>query len=155
MIAHRVSLRRVASAAILFGAGVVHFALAPEHFGEGGLQGASFVVDGLLLVGAAAWLVRSGSAIARLTTSGIAAATALAYVTSRTVGLPVFGHEEWELVGLLTTSAEIASVPLVVLDPRRRGGRALPHVRESVGRSPAGKRNLNQSEGRIRETRCA
>jgi FtsP/CotA-like multicopper oxidase with cupredoxin domain len=115
----------LASAAAAVGAGAVHLDLAPAHFEAGGLWlGLGFVVSGLLLVAGGVGVIAAAGDRARRpswTVLGVAAAvSAEAYFVSRTIGLPAHGREPWDVVGLVTTAAELLVVgaALVVVRPR-------------------------------------
>jgi len=89
-------------------AGLVHLVLVPEHLKEMPALGVLFIVDSVALVAAGLWLFVAERDDAAWATAAVAGATATAYLVSRTIGLPVFGHEEWELLGVLTTLVEVA-----------------------------------------------
>jgi len=120
------TLVRPAVIGVLIAAGLVHLVLTPEHFHEGFTQGTAFAIDGVALVVAGGWLARSRSAAARLGAVGIAVATAAAYLASRTVGLPVFGREGWDLVGSFTSAAELASAALIAVISNEAAGGSTP-----------------------------
>lgn len=87
-------------------AGGVHLALAPEHLRESTMHGWLFVATGasLLLVGG--WLVLTGRVWAWRIAGVISAATVLAYLLSRTIGLPGMPVEAFDLRGIVTASME-------------------------------------------------
>lgn len=100
------------------GSAGVHLALVPEHLHESTLLGAAFLVDGLLL-GAAAVLLADparGGRLARLVVL-LLAATAVAYVLSRTTGLPLLSPnpEPVDALGVITTLCELVGVTACVL----------------------------------------
>lgn len=106
---------RIVAGGIFIAAGAVHLALTSEHFEEGAWQGWLFAVDGLALIGSGLWFVLSRSNPAALTAAGIAILTAVAYLASRTFGLPLFGREPWDSVGLLVTGGELVASALALL----------------------------------------
>src|SRR6266516_531693 len=74
--------------ALLLGAGAVHLALAPSHFGESTAEGVGFLVAAWLQVGLAVALVLRTTR-ARLTGAIVVSAACIAaWAVSRTVGLP-------------------------------------------------------------------
>jgi hypothetical protein len=87
-------------------AGGVHLALAPEHLRESMVHGWLFVATGasLLLVGG--WLVLTGRVWAWRVAGVISAGTVLAYLLSRTIGLPGMPVEAFDLRGIVTSSIE-------------------------------------------------
>ncbi|MGH2725658.1 MAG: hypothetical protein ACRDKS_01650 [Actinomycetota bacterium] len=102
-----------AAGALLLGGGAVHLALTVEHFGEGTMQGVLFLLDGLVLVASGLWLVVSGARLARTMAVLAAVVTVAAYVASRTTGIPVFGRETWDQLGLWTTAGELVAAILI------------------------------------------
>lgn len=87
-------------------AGGVHLALAPGHLRESTVVGWLFAADGALLLLVGGWLVLTGRVWAWRTVGVIAAANVLAYLISRTVGLPGLHLESFELRGVVTSSLE-------------------------------------------------
>jgi hypothetical protein len=125
---------RLGVAGLSLAAGAGHLAAAPAHVTDDLLLGAAFaVVAALQLVWAAAVVV---SASSRIVTLGVAghALVALAWLASRTAGLPAGSHA-WspEVVGVLdacTTLCELLIVAAVTFVPgglftRRAGARAV------------------------------
>jgi len=113
-------------AALSIGAGVIHFALGPEHVVELGPLGYGFYVSGALQVGWAAVLALAlviprgrGEALAfrRLADAGIAinAAILAAWAFSRVIGLPA-GEMPWtpEAIGRPDAVAGALEAVLVV-----------------------------------------
>ena len=86
--------------------GSVHVALAPHHFSESTIYGWLFLADGATLLLAGGVLMLSGHVRAWRAAGLAAAATALAYLISRTAGLPGLHPEVWELKGIFTTAME-------------------------------------------------
>src|SRR5690349_13112791 len=75
-------------AALLVGAGAVHFALAPAHFGESTVEGVGFLVAAWLQIAlAVAVLLRPTRAVI-FTVIGVSAASIGAWALSRIWGLP-------------------------------------------------------------------
>jgi len=87
-------------------AGGVHLALAPEHLRESTVLGWLFVADGAALLLVGGWLVLTGRVWAWRTAGAICAATVLAYLISRTVGLPGLHQEAFDLRGIVVSSME-------------------------------------------------
>jgi hypothetical protein len=105
----RLSGRNLSSALSIF-TGIVHLVLAGPHFDESTWLGTAFLLDGVALMGAGIWLLLSGTQWAIRAVGISAALTALTYVASRTIGLPRMAPEAWDLLGLVTTGAEVAIV---------------------------------------------
>lgn len=87
-------------------AGGVHVARAPHHFTESTLYGWLFLADGAALLLAGGVLMLSGHVWAWRVAGMTAAATALAYLISRTAGLPGLHPEVWDFRGIVTTGLE-------------------------------------------------
>jgi hypothetical protein len=87
-------------------AGGVHLALAPHHLGESTVMGWLFLADGAALLLAAGFLMLSGRVWAWRAVGAVAAITILAYLTSRTIGLPGLHYEPWDLTGIVTSGIE-------------------------------------------------
>jgi hypothetical protein len=109
------------AAVVCAGSAGVHAALVPEHLHESALLGAAFALDAVLLAVAATRVgrprSRNASAVACLL-----AGTALAYVLSRTTGVPVLvtAPEPLDGLGALTTSSELVGVLACLLLILRR-----------------------------------
>lgn len=116
----------VVGAALSIGAGVIHFALGPEHLDELGPLGYGFYLSGVLQVGWAVALLarllvpadRNREPVLRtLATSGIAINVAIlaAWAFSRVVGLPA-GEMPWtpEAIGRPDTITAIFEGALVL-----------------------------------------
>jgi len=98
----------------------IHAALVPEHYQEGGLRlGGAFALSALLL-GVAAVLVSRGTRTALPVV--VLLGTALAYLLSRTTGIPLLidEPEEPDVLGLVTTVAEVVAAAVAVLAPHNR-----------------------------------
>jgi hypothetical protein len=102
--------RQLAAIALVMATGLIHLVEAPEYFGEVKYIGALFVASA---VGAAAsaygiWLL--GVAVA--------GGSLVAYLLSRTIGLPDFREASWEEalepMGLLSIVVEAAFVALAL-----------------------------------------
>ena len=109
-------------------AGGVHVALAPHHFSESTVYGWLFLIDGAALLLGGGVLMLSGHVRAWRAAGMAAAATALAYLISRTAGLPGLHPEVWDLKGIFTTSLEgiVAITALVAGLVADRTGPAAP-----------------------------
>jgi len=103
-------------------AGAVHLGLAGEHFHETAWLGWLFVADGVGLLAAALWLDATGSTPAWRAAAWASGATVVAYVASRTIGLPGQAVEAWDRMGIGTTAAElvVAVAGVVVVSARMR-----------------------------------
>jgi len=101
------------------GAGV-HAALVPEHYEEGGIRlGGAFAVSAVLL-GICALL--SSRSTGRALPVVVLLGTALAYLLSRTTGIPLLidEPEEPDVLGLVTTVAEVVAAAVAALVPHNR-----------------------------------
>lgn len=120
-------------AGLLAAAGVIHVAMVPQHASASTIDGIGFAAAGWFQLGVAALLVarRASRALYVATAVGNVALLAL-YLVSRTVGLPIGGHEGIvEDVGAIDGLAallEVAAVALalyLVAAPEPRPSRAL------------------------------
>jgi len=91
-------------------AGIVHIALAGPHFEEALWLGTAFLVDGLGLGATGIWRLLSGTRRAVSIAGVTATLTVIAFLVSRTLGLPGMEREAWDALGLVTTLAELAIV---------------------------------------------
>jgi hypothetical protein len=105
-------------AALLVGAGAVHLAMAPPHFGESTVEGVGFLVAAWLQVGLGVAVVLRPSrgvitAVIALSTAAIAA-----WAVSRTAGLPFGEHsghaESVTIVDGMTVAMEAAAIVIAV-----------------------------------------
>lgn len=101
-------------AALVAGAGVIHFAMVPTHAAESLVDGIGFAVVGWLQVACAVALAVRPNRRVLGATIAINAVVLLLWALSRTVGLPVGGHvgvvEEIGSIDLLATVFEAAAV---------------------------------------------
>lgn len=108
-------LARTVAALVCAGSAGVHGALVLPHLHESHLLGSAFAVDAALLAVSAARVSerRRGS----LPVAAVLATTALAYVLSRTTGLPgvLPDPEPVDGLGVLTTSWELVGVAVCLL----------------------------------------
>ena len=135
MPATRTGARLVLAAASV-GAGAVHLVHAPAHLGEYLPLGIGFVAAGVLQVLLGLTMVLRGSARVLLASSAVSGAVVVAYVVSRTTGLP-FGPEAFQAEALST--ADVLCFALEV--PVVLGGLLLAR-RPSALRAPLGRRAL-------------
>jgi hypothetical protein len=117
-------IRKLAAAA-LAAVGAIHLILAPEYLTEQLYVGVLFIAGGVALLGLAArlWMrdERPTWLLGALTMAGMG----LGFVLSRTIGLPSFHENEWDLSGLLCLVLEagfvgVATRALVTGGGRRR-----------------------------------
>lgn len=96
----------------------VHAALVPGHYVEGGaLLGGAFLLAALLLAGAG--LLASGGRTAPAAT--VLAGTALAWLLSRTTGIPgLLDREPPDPLGVATTVVEVVAALAAVTLPHQR-----------------------------------
>lgn len=118
--------RRLAAAAIA-AAGLIHLVLFPEYYGEKTYIGVLFAVSVPLSAWVAAVLWRRDDAMAWTSGTLLALGMAVAFVVSRTVGLPGFDESgEWEPAGLASVAVEVgfAALAAPALTRLRGHGRA-------------------------------
>jgi hypothetical protein len=135
--------RHLAGAAALALEIAVHAALVPDHLAEMPYVGVLFALSVVLLVPSLVVLVVRPGAAAWLAGAALCAGLAVAFVVSRTVGLPGY-HEAWTtdhslgLVSLAGDAAYLAAVPWrsvrTAVAQVHRPERRHPHRR---GRRPA------------------
>jgi hypothetical protein len=122
---------RLVLAAGLLGAGVIHAAVAPEHFDEWWAAGTFFVVLAMAEAGAAVAVLARGPAVrtpALLAAGVVSAGPLLVWAVSRTSGLP-FGPEAFEpeavgVADVLSCVLELTTLVLAVVLLRRRSAGA-------------------------------
>ena len=100
-----VPLRRTASAALVATA-LVHVAIVGEYLREARYLGVLFILGAAAAVWAAARLWRGRDVAAWIVGAIVCAGMFVGFLLSRTVGLPGFHEEEWELSGLLSLALE-------------------------------------------------
>ena len=103
--------RRIASVALAL-TGLIHLILAPEYMSEQAYIGGLFIAGGISTLGLAAWLWVRNQPVAWLASAVVCAGMATGFILSRTVGLPGFHEEEWELSGVISVLLEIGVVGL-------------------------------------------
>jgi FtsP/CotA-like multicopper oxidase with cupredoxin domain len=96
-----------AAGSALAAAGIVHLWVSPHHLHESLPLGLAFVADGIVLL-AISIGVFFGKEVARKFAPAVCLATAAAYVLSRTTGIPGGHAESWDLLGIATSSLEMA-----------------------------------------------
>lgn len=107
----------------------IHVYLAPEHLAEIPYIGALFIALSVASILLAVALILLGNAWVWTATGALNLLALVAFVVSRTVGLPQHDHDigNWtEPLGYLTMAVEIltiivASVAIFVIAPSRRG----------------------------------
>lgn len=114
-------ITRKLSAAALAAVGVIHLILSPEYLSEQTYVGALFIAGGLFLCGLAVALWRADNVPSWLLGALTMAGMGIAFVLSRTTGLPGFKESEWELSGIVTLVLEAGFVAAAIpaLSPRR------------------------------------
>lgn len=112
-------------AALLAVVGIIHLVESPEYFEKEAYIGVLFVVNaigcaiavyGLLRLGAPRWAWILGIVLA--------GGAFVAFVLSRTVGLPSFKEEEWEGLGLVSLLVEAGFVAIALRELAGAGRRA-------------------------------
>ncbi len=109
-----IGLLQWALAALLAGAGAVHFAMAPSHFAESAIEGVGFLVAAWLQIGLAVAVVLKPGRRVTIAAIAVSAACIAAWVVSRTAGLPFGAHaghaESVTTVDGLTVAMEAAAI---------------------------------------------
>lgn len=119
---------RKLSAAALAAVGVIHLVLSPEYFSEQAYIGVLFVAGGLFLCALAVALWRVDNVPSWLLGALTMAGMGIAFVLSRTTGLPGLKESEWELSGVvaLVLEAGFVAAAIAALSPRRAAARTAP-----------------------------
>jgi hypothetical protein len=119
------TIRKLAAAALAAN-GIIHLVLSPEYFSEQTYIGVLFVAGGVfLIVLAVALWVRDNVPswlLGALTMAGMG----IAFVLSRTTGLPGFKESEWELSGIVTLVLEAGFVTAAIAALSRGGAATGP-----------------------------
>jgi hypothetical protein len=127
-----VSLVQWVVAALLVGAGAVHIAMAPSHFGESATEGVGFLVAAWLQIGLAVAVVVRPSRGVAVGTVVVSDGCILAWVVSRTIGLPFGANadhaESVTIVDGVTVAMEAVTIILaaMLLSPSVRRFRSDP-----------------------------
>jgi hypothetical protein len=111
----------------------VHAGLVPEHLREAPQIGVSFVLaTGLLLAVAAAVAIRPDDRRAVRAAQVLIAGLLVAYLASRTVGIPVFQPEveRVDALGVSTKVVEMLALLCALRLGRTLGGRGSPLIQE-------------------------
>lgn len=117
MTAPSPAVRWLAIVAIL-GTGVIHFAEAQDAFGEATYKGLLFVANGVGALVAAIGLYRNQRQLGWLLGLVIAVGSILAYVASRTIGMPGLPAEPdawFEPMGVASLVCEVGFVLLFAM----------------------------------------
>jgi hypothetical protein len=105
---------RKLSAAALAANGIIHLVLSPGYLSEQAYVGVLFIAGGLFLCAVAVALWRTDNVpswfLGALTMAGMG----IAFVLSRTTGLPGFRESGWELSGIVTLVLEAGFVAAAV-----------------------------------------
>jgi hypothetical protein len=115
------------AAGALSATAAIHLALVPSHLREAPYAGALFIALSASAVVVAILLLAAGDRLAWITAAGLATAAVVAYVVSRSVGLPSMADDvgDWiNPLGVAALACEIAVVGsaaavLVSAQPRR------------------------------------
>ena len=136
-VTHAIGSGRIVGSALAIGAGVVHLVLAGPHFEEATWLGTAFLLDGFVFCAAGVWLLFGSTKQPKRAAVVIAALTVVAYLASRTMGLPGMEREGWDSLGLVTTIAELMIVASLPILDRSRPEAALRGGLISRGRRDA------------------
>ncbi len=105
--------------ALLVGAGAVHLAMAPSHFGASAAEGMGFVVAAWLQIGMALAVLLRPSRPVLFAIIGVSGVSIVAWAISRTTGLPFGAHadhaEAITIVDGVTVAMEAATIVLAVM----------------------------------------
>lgn len=105
------TLRRAAAVALSL-TGLIHLILAPEYLGEQAYIGILFIAGGITTLALAGWIWTRSQPAAWLGAAVVCAGMAVGFILSRTVGLPGFHEEEWELSGIISILLEFGVIGL-------------------------------------------
>jgi peptidoglycan/LPS O-acetylase OafA/YrhL len=147
------TIRKISAAALAV-VGVIHLVLSPEYLSEQTYIGVLFIAGGLFLCGLAVALWRADNVPSWLLGALTMAAMGIAFVLSRTTGLPGFKESEWELSGIvaLVLEAGFVAVAIPALAPRR--DTVAPAARTAddrrFSREPAAERSAARREADVR-----
>jgi hypothetical protein len=111
----------------------VHAGLVPEHLREAPQLGALFALATGMLLAVAVWVaLRPGDWRAVRAGQGLIAGLLVAYLASRTVGIPVFQPEveHVDVLGVSTKAIEILALLCAFRLGRTLGGRRSPLIQE-------------------------
>jgi hypothetical protein len=102
--------RSIVLVALAAAAGAIHLAMAPAHGAESAAHGVAFALAGWAQLALAGALLARPSRTLVALGAVLSGAFLVAWVVSRTVGLPVLGEEEVGLVDALCAGLELAFV---------------------------------------------
>jgi hypothetical protein len=134
------TIRKLAAAALVAN-GIIHLVLSPEYLSEQTYVGVLFIAGGLFLCAVAVALWRADNVpswfLGALTMAGMG----IAFILSRTTGLPGFKESEWELSGIVTLVLEAGFVTTAIAALSRGGAapRTAPAEDVRFSRDPAGR----------------
>lgn len=117
----------VAAVALMVLTGLIHAVEAPEYLEEETYIGVLFILNVLGAVAAAVGIWR-GSRVAWVLGILVAGGAFIAFILSRTVGLPSFSDPEWEPLGI---AALIVEAAFVVIAGRELAGPSAPRADEA------------------------
>jgi hypothetical protein len=132
------TIRKLAAAALAAN-GIIHLLLSPEYLSEQTYVGALFIAGGLFLCAVAVALWRADNVpswfLGALTMAGMG----IAFVLSRTTGLPSFKESGWDGLGIVTLVLEAGFVAAAIAALSRGGAAARTAPAEDVrfSRDPA------------------
>lgn len=116
---NRAALFRAGAAVALGSAGVLHFLLGPDHFGDSTFAGFFFIGAGIAELLLAAGLLARPTSILTILVAGLALALLLIYAITRVVAPPFQNQPEpVDAVGLMTKALELGAAVLAVLAER-------------------------------------
>src|SRR5690242_21505771 len=115
---------RKLGAVLLAANGIIHLVLSPEYFSEQAYVGALFIAGGLFLIALAVALWRVDNVPSWLLGALTMAGMGIAFILSRTTGLPGFKESEWELSGIVTLLLEGGFIAMAIAALSRGGAPA-------------------------------
>src|SRR3954466_10931983 len=136
------TIRKISAAALAV-VGVVHLVLSPEYLSEQTYVGVLFIAGGLFLCALAVALWRADNVPSWLLGALTMAGMGIAFILSRTTGLPGLKESEWELPGIVCLVLEAGFVAAAFAALSRGATTARPAPAAAAGddarfiRSPA------------------
>src|SRR5215208_4114658 len=98
--------------------GLIHLAMTPEGLEEQTYIGVLFLLGGVTALTLAVWLWRGADRRVWSVAALVCAGMFVAFVLSRTTGLPGFQEDEWSPLGLVSLVAEAWVVLAAFVTPR-------------------------------------
>ena len=113
---------------LILAIGILHAVLVPEYLSEQAYVGVLFILTAIGAAVVAPWLWFRGGRLPWLLGGLIAVCTFVGFIASRTVGLPSFKANDWEVTGIVSLLLEAAVFALWIHRERRALMRAVKSV---------------------------